>query len=664
MARGHPTNGTDMLRRFAFASLALLAFGCGEETTTNDPDPVDPVDPADQPLSDLAAIFEGAPANDSIPEDGKFDAVYPAQFDLIDTQSPVRSQGRRGTCSIFATVALMEQLYNIEGSIPNPDFSEQMLQWSTKVELGAFPNTGGSSASRNLESINRYGVVTEEVQPYEPAGWNATNDEACTGDDQPTRCYTNGDPSEDVLAARRYHLPRGRWINCRPRSLQAYMSENEVGVIAGMDFFYQAWNHGGSELETNSDHAANGWITYPSEADKTDSRERPAGHAIFLIGWDDDLEIPHLDEQGQPLVDENGEPVVERGAYLFKNSWGTSRFGGNNPFGAGYGWISQRYVEEYATCYSSRVPEVELDPEVCDNGIDDDFNGTSDCEDPACETDAACRAPGAIFEGTGGDIPDNDEAGLTSSVDVTLEGNVVSATVSYSITHTYRGDLTVALVAPNGARAVLHEASGGSEDNLEGIDTVTDFAGLPVAGTWSLSVIDSAGEDVGTLDAWSVEFELGGDLADEDCSNGVDDNGDGAADCADSACLGDDACASAETLTFEGDSNLSIPDNDPAGVDSIIEVEAAGSIAELSIDIAITHPFRGDLKVTLENEAGTQVTLVDGEGDSEDNLVRTFTPAEFVGENAAGLWLLNVSDNGRLDEGTLDSWSMTITIQE
>lgn len=653
-----------MVRRITLLPLALLAFGCADETTTNAPDPVDPVDPVDQPVSDLAAIFEGAPPNDSIPEDGKFDAVYPAQFDLIDTQSPVRSQGRRGTCSIFATMALMEQLYNIEGSIPNPDFSEQMLQWSTKIELGAFPNTGGSSASRNLEAINRFGVVTETVLPYESSEWNESNDAACTGDDRPTRCYTNGDPSEDALAARRYHLPRGRWINCRPRSLKAYMSENEVGVIAGMDFFYQAWNHGGSQLGTNSDHAANGWITYPSEADQTDSRERPAGHAIFLIGWDDDLQIPHLDEEGEPVVDENGDPVVEQGAYLFKNSWGTGRFGQNNPFGAGYGWISQRYVEEYATCYSSRVPEVELDPEICDNGTDDDFNGTSDCEDPACRTDAACRAPGAVFEGTGGDIPDNDAAGLASTVDVTLEGNVVSTTVTYAITHTYRGDLTVALVAPNGARAVLHDREGGSDDDLAETETIAEFEGLPVAGTWTLSVVDGAGEDVGSLNAWSIEFELGGDLADEDCANGVDDNGDGAADCADEACVADEACASAETLTFDGDSNLSIPDNDPTGVDSIIEVGATGTIAEISVDVSITHPYRGDLKVTLENEAGTQITLIDREGDSEDNLVRTFKPVEFVGSEVSGLWLLNVSDNSRLDEGTLDSWSMTVTVQQ
>lgn len=653
-----------MLRRITFASLALLALGCGEETTPDDPATDNtPVDPADQPLSDLSAIFEGAPANDSIPEDGKFDAVYPAQFDLIETQSPIRSQGRRGTCSIFATVALMEQLYTIEGSIPNPDFSEQMLQWSAKVELGAFPNTGGSSSSRNLEAINRFGIVQESVLPYEASQWGTSNDEACTGDDQPTRCYTNGDPAQDVLDARRFHLPRGRWVNCRPRSIQAYMSENNVGVIAGMDFFYQAWNHGGSTLQTSSDHKANGWITYPSEADKTDSAERPAGHAIFLIGWDDELSVPLLDENGVAQVDADGEPVMETGFYLFKNSWGTSGFGANNPFGAGYGWIAQRYVEEYATCYSSRVPEVEVSPETCDNGTDDDLNGTTDCEDPACATDAACRAPGASFDGTGGDIPDNDETGFLSTVNVELEGNVVSATVSYDITHTYRGDLTVAVVAPNGARAVLHAATGGSEDNLADIKTITEFAGLPVAGEWALSVVDGAGEDVGNVNSWSIEFELGGDLADEDCGNGVDDNGDGAADCADSACLAEDICAAAETLTFDGDSNLAIPDNDPAGVDSIIEVSANGAIAELSVDIAITHPFRGDLKITLENENGVRVTLIDGEGSSEDNLVRTFTPTEFVGEDAAGLWLLNVSDGGRLDEGTLDSWSMTFTVQ-
>ena len=91
---------------------------------------------------------------------GKADAVYPKLFtELVTQQSPVRSQAGRGVCSIFATNALMEHLYIKAGDLPNPDFSEQFLQWSVKVEGGDFTNTEGSNSNSNLEAITRFGIV-------------------------------------------------------------------------------------------------------------------------------------------------------------------------------------------------------------------------------------------------------------------------------------------------------------------------------------------------------------------------------------------------------------------------------------------------------------------------------------------------------------------------
>src|SRR5687768_3668133 len=55
-------------------------------------------------------INEGAPANSSLPDDNKSDAQYPAKFELGD-QSPVKSQGSRGVCSIFSATAQIENLY-------------------------------------------------------------------------------------------------------------------------------------------------------------------------------------------------------------------------------------------------------------------------------------------------------------------------------------------------------------------------------------------------------------------------------------------------------------------------------------------------------------------------------------------------------------------------
>lgn len=649
---------------FRLSAVAFLLgtslLACGEDTVV---DNSEVADPATQPLTDLDALFDGTPDNASIPEDGKFDAVYPAQFDVTDTLTPVRSQGGRGTCSIFASIALMEQLYRAEGTIQDPDFSEQFLQWSTKIELGIFPNTAGSNAGRNLDAIHRFGVVTEDIYPYESSQWGASDDDACSGDNQPTRCYTNGDPSDEVLDAQRWHLPDGRYVNCRPNSVKAYMTEKNVGVTASVEFFYQAWNHGGSELQVSSEYSRNGYVPFPSDEDIADSEQRPAGHAFLLVGWDDELEVPLLDAQGNPRIDDNGEPIVERGFYLFKNSWGTSRFGVNNPFGAGLGWISQRYIEEYGSCYSSAIPEVVEIAEICNNTIDDDGNGDIDCDDDACAELEECRAPDSRNVGPGGDIPDNDVTGMESNLALTHEGIVSVAYVTVDIDHTYRGDLRVGLIGPNNEEIILHEREGGSEDGLKTTFRTEAFNGVPAAGMWTLTVADLAAQDTGRLNSWAIELELGGALV-EICDDEIDNDDDGDIDCDDSDCAASAACGADTTVRFESEATfpLDIPDGESA-VDDILETSGVGAIGAISVDVEITHPNRGDLTVTLENSNG-DVILFDQEDGDADDLVRTFTPTEFIGDDMADLWLLTVTDGANLDAGTLDYWAIELTPAE
>jgi C1A family cysteine protease len=114
-------------------------------------------------------INEGAPDNDSLPDDNKADAVYPEKFELPKAeQSPVKSQGSRGVCSIFAATAIVENLYLKAGMPPaEVDFSEQYMQWSVKNQIGAFRNTEGSNVDNNLQAVVRFGGVKEAMWPYE-----------------------------------------------------------------------------------------------------------------------------------------------------------------------------------------------------------------------------------------------------------------------------------------------------------------------------------------------------------------------------------------------------------------------------------------------------------------------------------------------------------------
>ncbi|WP_414637929.1 proprotein convertase P-domain-containing protein [Actinophytocola sp.] len=72
------------------------------------------------------------------------------------------------------------------------------------------------------------------------------------------------------------------------------------------------------------------------------------------------------------------------------------------------------------------------------------------------------------------------------------------------ITHTYRGDLVIDLVAPDGSSYRLKNSSGSdSADNVNATYTVN--AGSEAAnGTWKLKVQDVFSGDVGTLDSWKL----------------------------------------------------------------------------------------------------------------------------------------------------------------
>lgn len=112
---------------------------------------------------------------------------------------------------------------------------------------------------------------------------------------------------------------------------------------------------------------------------------------------------------------------------------------------------------------------------------------------------------------------------------------------------------------------------------------------------------------------------------------------------------------------FTNNTPVSIPDNNPTGITSTINVPEGLTISDLAATVNITHTFIGDLVVTLRSPAGTTATLHSQTGGSTDNLNQTFALSAFNGQNAAGIWTLAVSDRASIDVGTLTSWSLSIT---
>ncbi|MEZ5098970.1 MAG: S8 family serine peptidase [Thermoleophilia bacterium] len=237
-------------------------------------------------------------------------------------------------------------------------------------------------------------------------------------------------------------------------------------------------------------------------------------------------------------------------------------------------------------------------------------------------------------------IPDGQAAGIATSVAVAVAGVVVDLAVEVAIAHPWVGDLEVELVAPSGARAWLHRRTGAGADDLRRTFAPADTAALAVllgeeaAGQWTLRAADRATRDTGTLEGWALRLVV--------------------------RTAGRTAVRSARSVE--------IPDADPAGVTSGLDVPVVGAVAELAVSLDVTHPFVGDLVVTLAAPDGTSVVLQARQGGAADNLVATYTAATtpalaaLVGRRAHGRWALTVADAEPRDAGKLNAWGLDLTV--
>ncbi|MBL0202416.1 MAG: M36 family metallopeptidase [Chitinophagaceae bacterium] len=160
------------------------------------------------------------------------------------------------------------------------------------------------------------------------------------------------------------------------------------------------------------------------------------------------------------------------------------------------------------------------------------------------------------------------------------------------------------------------------------------------------------------------------------------------------------------TYSYTGPA-VAVPDNTPAGVDIPLTVSGAGTITDLDFrfdaapastcdatvgntNAAMDHTFIGDLVFTLTSPLGTTVTIVNRRGGTRENICTTlldddgafpalstvtsssgqtlsgnFAPdnplSAFDGQNANGVWTLNVSDNASVDIGSMRRFSLIIS---
>lgn len=112
---------------------------------------------------------------------------------------------------------------------------------------------------------------------------------------------------------------------------------------------------------------------------------------------------------------------------------------------------------------------------------------------------------------------------------------------------------------------------------------------------------------------------------------------------------------------YLGGSNISIPDNDAAGIEDAIVVDSSSLHAQYAtVKVRIDHSFVGDLTIDLRAPDGTIHHLKYlGDGGNDSQLDATYE-VNLQDSAASGAWTLLVKDLAPVDEGVLSSWSLQL----
>ncbi|HVE85485.1 MAG TPA: proprotein convertase P-domain-containing protein [Myxococcales bacterium] len=233
--------------------------------------------------------------------------------------------------------------------------------------------------------------------------------------------------------------------------------------------------------------------------------------------------------------------------------------------------------------------------------------------------------------------PIKDLQTTTSKIHFDQNGPIDSFKVNLDIDHTFRGDLVVQLIGPDGQKVDISNRAGGSADNLKGeFDLTSALKGKDIKGDWTLSVQDAAAQDEGKLNNWSIAAQVKpADPKPPEESKEVK-----------------------QTLTPNA------PIKDLQTTTSKMHFDKDGPLNLLKLNLDITHGWRGDLVVQLTSPQGKTVDISNRAGGSAKDLKGDFDlSSAFKDATLKGDWTLTVKDSAARDEGNLNAWSLDATVQ-
>jgi subtilisin-like proprotein convertase family protein/subtilisin family serine protease len=132
---------------------------------------------------------------------------------------------------------------------------------------------------------------------------------------------------------------------------------------------------------------------------------------------------------------------------------------------------------------------------------------------------------------------------------------------------------------------------------------------------------------------------------------------------------GTHTAANLKELTATRALNTAIPDLDARGITDSTQIAEHMQVERVDVALNIAHSGIGDLTVSLQSPGGISSSLLyrpgagknSASGSSQQDVHFTFDTVAYWGEDAQGTWTLNVSDQGALGTGMLQSWTLTVS---
>ena len=212
---------------------------------------------------------------------------YNSTYDLrtYNKVSPVKNQNPWGTCWAFATFASLES--TSMPATPTPNFSEKNL--ANLAGFDGIPQDAGGSIQKSMAYLARWnGPVAEATDPYPSGTWTSSS------------TYPPVKHVQNV-----YTFP-GRTSRTDNDNIKGALTR--WGAVYSSLFWYSAFEN----------------ATYASYYQPASDSGTANGHAITIVGWDDNYAATNFTHTADGP-----------GAWLIKNSWGTS-YGENGYYHVSY----------------------------------------------------------------------------------------------------------------------------------------------------------------------------------------------------------------------------------------------------------------------------------------------------------------------------------------